>query len=288
MRLWMRPRRWGAALSAALVLAAAGNAAAAPTAAAAKSAAEMLVARTLRDLPRYPGAWRASLRGFPMPRAPETWPSPELVTASTLWYVPTSSDSFTAWVAETLAAQGLHPAGSATDSGPSGTVIRVLLFTPMPDRDQLEVEVSWQVTDKAPTAVRYDVQAIWQPPRPAAAVLPSGLRSATVSLFDRAHPKGLVATVRGEPLAYLATLYAGLPMDTRGPHSCPAVILDMGNTVASVRFLGATRSLAVEEGRVTCGDAVVDGGDGSTVADLFDPNEALLQAVEGILARQPD
>lgn len=282
----LRARCWAPAVAAALVLAGAATIAAAPGRSSAKAGSEVLARLALRNLPRYPGARRAIGGGFPIAGAPSTPSSPKLLSAHARWLGPVGGSRFAVWLAQTFAVQGLNPDPSASSGGPRGAVANDLSFTPYPDRDQLTVGVSWQVRPNKPTAVRYDVQAIWQPPRPPDAVLPPGLTAAVVTLVDATHPKGRTQTVRGGGvLAALAAVASALPVDTRGAHGYPA---ETTMAVTSSSVVGPSvwphGSLAFEEGAASCASTLVGGGR-ARAAPRYNPTIKLLRTVATHFAR---
>ena len=163
------------------------------------------------------------------------------------------------WLAQAFAVQGLKPDASASSGGSRGVVTNDLSFAPYPDPDQLTVSASWQVRPNKPTAVRYDVQAIWQPPRPPT---PS-CRPASRPRWPRSSTRPIPRAARrrcgeGGVLAALAAVASALPVDTRGAHGCPAeTTMAVTSSSVVVRFVWPHGSLAFEEGAASCASTLV-------------------------------
>jgi hypothetical protein len=270
-------------LASALVVAGAVGIGAKPLAQAPEMRTRALVDRTLRALPRYPGALRAAPGRFPI-AAPAAIPaSPEVLRADSLWEVPAPNGRFAVWLASAFGAHGLHAETWSFGGGQGDATLSNLTFAPSPDPDELQVEVSWRGTGGATTAARYDVMAIWQPSRPADAALPPQVDAALVTLTDPPHPHGVSATVRGAALARLAAVADALKVDGRGVHGCPAEPVTSQATSVVVRYEWPGGALTFEEGQETCGSARVEAGGRHTLAVLYDPDMRLMRAVRAAL-----
>ena len=236
---------------------------------------EARVAAVLARLPRYPGSEPASALGFPIASAQEIPGSPELVDRHAIWYVNAAPDAFGGWAQGLGRRLDMRQVSSFYGNGGADGVV----FAAVHARDQLEVQIAWQQVSLTRLAVRYDVMAIWQPPHPAAEVIPRTVRKAEVAYQATAGGRPVRMTVEGRALERLRAILNAAPVDTRGAVHCPA---GRPAPAATVRFAWRGGGLTASEGADSCGDIRVRSAGGAVLPALFDPSSGLVAAVRRI------
>ena len=239
---------------------------------------EARIAAVLARMPVYPGARPAMTAGFPL-AGPAVLPATnDLVKVHALWTAPTDAMMFSIWaMALTRRLHMAQTGSSGADGSPTA-----LVFSPERNPHRLSVEVSWQALGRHRVAVRYDVLAIWQPPHPAAEVIPRdvGMAAATYAASPGAKPRTLVLG-RGRALSRLSRMLNRMPVDTRGVTMCPS---EQPGASAVVRFAWRGGELTASEAADGCGFLSVRGPGGAALPSLYDPSGRLLARVRTLVA----
>jgi hypothetical protein len=178
--------------------------------------------------------------------------SATLVDHVAFWVAPGSPQALLSWEQARLARE-FAAVGSGQSSAPPawGEELSLAPTAVLTARDLVVTVTS---AGKDQTAIRVDGQVTWQPPRPAAEMVPASARLVTLAQVPAGDPHPAVPSpvTVSDPVAVrkIRALVDGLPLSTAGTEPCP---MSPGNGLElTFRARAAGRPLAVSQGPGAC------------------------------------